>query len=206
VGSSLRGYSKNSTRSNGGQEAILKNLRHYLYGFIRFIPGNLGSSLRVLFYRCFGVSIGKSTKIAVGAQLDFVKLKIGSNVYIGEFTSISAGVSIGNNVNINTNVSIVTSPGGSIEIHDDVLIAQNVVIRANDHVFESLKPPINMQGHTDGKIIIERDVWLGANVVVTRNTQVGESSVIGAQSVITKNIPPYSIAAGVPAKVIKSRV
>ena len=59
--------------------------------------------------------------------------------------------------------------------------------------------------HTGGRIIIEEDVWIGSNCNILPNVLIGKGSIIGAGSVVTKNIPEYSIAAGVPAKVIKSR-
>ena len=65
--------------------------------------------------------------------------------------------------------------------------------------------PINEQGHSPGVILIEEDVWLGSHVTVLPNVTIGKSSIIGSGSVVTKDIPPFSIAAGVPAKVIKNR-
>ncbi len=93
-----------------------------------------------------------------------------------------------------------------IKIGDNVLIGPNVVIRAADHNFDNIDIPINMQGHRSGRIIIEDNVWIGANVTIIRDVTIGTGSVIGAGAVVTKDVPPYSIAAGVPARVIKSRI
>lgn len=177
----------------------------YLYSLLRFLPGSFGEFLRRMFYVLLGVKIGERVRIALGAVLDVHKVQIGDDCYIGEFSSISAGVTIGNRVNINTNVKIITSPGGEIEIGDDVLIAQNVVIRANDHIFSRLDIPINKQGHSNGKIVVEDDVWIAANSVITRNVVLGRGCVIGASSVVTKDVPSLHIVGGVPAKKINIR-
>ena len=65
--------------------------------------------------------------------------------------------------------------------------------------------PIKEQGYREADIIIEDDVWIGANSVITSGVHVGKGAIIGAGSVVTKNIPSYAIAAGTPAKVIKQR-
>ncbi len=114
-------------------------------------------------------------------------------------------VSIGNNCSFNQNVIINASGGDRIIIGDNVLIGPNVVIRAADHIFDDLDIPINMQGHTSGKITIEDNVWIGANATITRDVIIGRGSVIGAGAVVTKDIPSNSVAVGVPARVIKSR-
>ncbi len=184
---------------------LKKVLHTYVYSGLRFLPGNLGSILRVNLYRSIGIKIGKGTHIEVGAKLDSSKVVIGKNVHIGEFSYISAGVVIEDRVNINSNVQIVTSPGGSVTVGKDSLIGQNVVIRANDHNFSNLEIPINKQGHLGGEIIIGKNVWLAANVVVTRNTSIGDGSVIGAASVVTEDIPTNCVAVGAPARRVKLR-
>ena len=65
--------------------------------------------------------------------------------------------------------------------------------------------PIRYQGHTGGTILLENGVWIGANVVVTRNVTIGANSIIAAGAVVTKDIPRYVVAGGVPAKVLRIR-
>jgi len=110
---------------------------------------------------------------------------------------------IGDRVNINHNVMLGASDNGEIIIGNDVLVGPNVVIRASNHVSSQKDIPINQQGHAAGRIVIEDDVWIGANSVILPNITIGKGAVIGAGSVVTKDVPFYSLAGGVPAKVIK---
>lgn len=131
----------------------------------------------------------------------------------GSFTSFSGlwvpwkeNVFIGNRVSINRNVTIDASGGCKIIIQDNCLIGPYVLIRAADHCFDDTTRPINTQGHKPGNIIIEEDCWIGGHVTITKNVTIGRGSVIGANSVVTRDIPPFSVAAGNPAKVIRSRL
>jgi len=136
-------------------------------------------------------------------------IEIGDNVSIMRYSALYANdngkIKIGNNVSINSNVCIGGADDGEIEIGDYVLIGQNVVLRASDHEHSSVEIPIMKQGHTGGKIIIEDGVWIGANAIITRNTKIGAHTIIAAGSVVTHDVDPYTIVAGVPAKIIKRR-
>ena len=113
-------------------------------------------------------------------------------------------ITIGKNCAFNTNVQIGSS-GSKISIGDNVLIAPNVVIRAADHAYTDPDKPICEQGHIGAEIIIEDDVWICSNCVITKGCIIGKGSVIAAGSVVTKSIKPYTIASGNPAKAIKRR-
>ncbi|OWR01594.1 acyltransferase [Sphingopyxis witflariensis] len=88
----------------------------------------------------------------------------------------------------------------------DVMIAPNVVIVAFDHGIASLDIPMVQQANVEAAVHIEDDVWIGANVTIGKGVRVGKGSIIGANSYVNRDIPPYSIVGGVPAKVIKSRI
>jgi len=113
-------------------------------------------------------------------------------------------ITIGDNCSFNTNV-IIGASGSKISIGDNVLIAPNVVIRAADHVYANPCRPIRTQGHIGAEIIIEDDVWICSNCVITKGCIIGKGSVIAAGSVVSKSVKPYTVAGGVPARAIKRR-
>jgi acetyltransferase-like isoleucine patch superfamily enzyme len=142
----------------------------------------------------------------------FLKIKNGNNIVIGSKFSTNGIVRlyadngeilIGNNNSYNSNVFIGAS-GGKINIGNNVLIGPNSVLRASDHNFKRDELIYN-QGHTSGKIIIEDDVWIGANVVILKDVIIRKGSVIGAGSIVTKSTEEYSINVGIPSKKISER-
>lgn len=113
------------------------------------------------------------------------KIKLGKGTYVGPYSCI-AGY-------------------GQIEIGRDCLIASHSSIYAHNHDFKDLTLPIKNQGFTVKGITIEDDCWLGSGVRVVDGVKIGKGSVIGAGAVVTKDIPAYSVAVGVPAQVISRR-
>lgn len=114
-------------------------------------------------------------------------------------------VYIGKNVYINRFVTINASDGGEITIGNNCMIGPYVLIHAADHRFDEHSQPIICQGHNPGKIIIEDNCWIAGHVTITKDVTIGSGSIIGANSVVTKDIPKNSVAAGNPATVIRSR-
>ena len=112
-------------------------------------------------------------------------IEIGSNTYVGPYCCFAGP--------------------GHISIGRDCMIASNTGIYANNHNFDDLTRLIKVQGTTNKGIVIEADCWLGTGVKVLDGVTIGKGSVIGAGAVVTKNIPPFSVAVGVPAKMISSR-
>ena len=136
----------------------------------------------------------------------------GENIVIGSFFQStgtaylfgSGGVlEIGDFVSLNTNVHIGAS-GGRIIIGSNVLIGPNVVIRAADHG-ASRTEIIRNQTHVGGDIVIEDDVWIAANAVILKNVRLGKGCIVGAGAVVTKDVEPYAIVGGVPARKISER-
>lgn len=119
------------------------------------------------------------------------------------FRPYGGKITIGNNCTVNSFSHI--SGNGNVEIGNNVLIATQCVIVSANHNFDNTDIPISMQGETKEKIVIEDDCWLGAGVKVLAGVTIHKGSVIGGGSVVTHDIPPYSIVVGVPGKVIKSR-
>lgn len=141
-----------------------------------------------------------------------LKITGGGNITIGNnFNTVGTAflfandgkLQIGNNLSLNTNVHIGASYG-EIVIGNDISIGPNTVIRAADH---GIAPGqlMNKQPHSGGKIIIEDDVWIGSNAVILKNVTLGTGCVVGAGAVVTKDVPPYAIVVGVPAKVVSTR-
>lgn len=110
---------------------------------------------------------------------------------------------IGNNCTVNSFSHI--SGNGDVEIGNNVLIATQCVIISANHNFDRLDVPISEQGEEREKIVIEDDCWLGAGVKILAGVTIHKGSVIGAGSVMTHDVPQYSVIVGVPGKVIKSR-
>ena len=95
---------------------------------------------------------------------------------------------------------------GGIEIGSNVMIGPHCIIQSQNHVFEDVTKPISLQGYVRMPVTIEDDCWIGAQVIILPGVHIGRGSVVGAGSVVTKNIPPYSVAVGNPARVIRSRL
>ncbi|MBE9230873.1 acyltransferase [Cuspidothrix issatschenkoi LEGE 03284] len=159
------------------------------------------------------IEIGNGVNIFKGVRLD-AKGHKHNRIYIQNWVTIERNVDIGSmdNTSIYIGENTYIAPGvciagqGDIHIGKNCMIAANCGIYANNHVFTDLLLPIKQQGTTREGIIIEDDCWLGHGVTVLDGVKIGKGSIIGAGAVVSKNIPPYSIAVGVPAKVIKDRV
>lgn len=129
---------------------------------------------------------------------------IGDNVYIHEnvlIRSFSYSILIGTNSKINNNCCILSQ----CKIGSNVSIAPNVVIVGANHRYADKNQLIQLQGSHSLGIIVEDDVWIGANVTILDGVVIGKGSVIAAGAVVTKNVPEYTVVAGVPAKIIKGR-
>lgn len=85
------------------------------------------------------------------------------------------------------------------------MIANRSSIHTSYHNFTELEKPIRLQGLSHKKVTIEDDVWIGTQISILPGVTIGRGSVIGAGAVVTKDTPPYSVAVGMPAKVIKDR-
>ena len=110
---------------------------------------------------------------------------------------------IGDNVGIAANAFIAMR--GKIEIGSNTIFGPNVSIHAENHNFSDIDKPIKLQGATRKGVKIGEDCWIGSKAVILDGVTIGSHSIIGAGAVITKDIPEYCIAGGVPAKVIKMR-
>lgn len=181
---------------------------------IKFLYFDLGMELRYLFWKLFlassGGKIGKAAKIYEGVRIVCNypgKIEIGNRVRVLRnatiVTSSSGRLYIGNNVHIGEGTIIYSDK--EIRINDNVIIGPYNVIVDFDHVYSSAEIPIRKQGHKAQEITIEEDVWISSHCTVIKGVKLGRGSVVGAGSVVNKNVDPYAVVAGVPAKTIKKR-
>jgi acetyltransferase-like isoleucine patch superfamily enzyme len=133
------------------------------------------------------VRIGKNTDIYVHPKRRDLKgfiLEISNNVHIGNYNIIAAR--------------------NSVVLEENALLGPRVIIADHSHHYEDMEVPIKSQPVTEGgRVRIGRDCWIGANVFVLPNVTIGHHAIIGANSVVNGDIPPYSVAVGAPARVIK---
>ena len=187
-----------------------------------------GLFYKYLFKKQLGLLfLGRKTKIKFKH-----KIKLGRSITIGNNVTINAlslyGVSIGNNVSILDNTIIECTGvfnhlGEGITIGDNVGIAQNCFIQvrgqvsignnvifgpggsifSDNHLFGDTSTPISKQGVVRGNVIIEDGVWLGAGATILSDVNIGKNSVVAAGSVVTKNVPPFTVVGGIPSTIIK---
>ena len=153
----------------------------------------------------FYIKRGKGSVIYRSVRKDIVPFNIfelGKRSVIEDYSVINNAVGdlvIGDN----THLGICNTIIGPVAIFDNVNIGQNVTISGLNHNYADPNKPISEQGVDTSPIIIEDNVWIGANSVVLPGILIGKNSIIGAGSVVTKDVPSYSVAVGNPAKVIK---
>lgn len=141
-----------------------------------------------------GVRIGDNVTMARFAQIR------PSGYYGGE---IGVGFEIGDNSNIGA-YGYMGAAGG-IRIGKNVMMGPRVSLLAEQHVIDRVDIPMRDQGTTRQGIVIEDDVWLGANCCVLDGVTVGRGAVVAAGAVVTKDVPPFAIVGGVPARIIRMR-
>ena len=135
---------------------------------------------------------GKNVSVGQNSNITFENTIVGNNVYFGPNTTIlssNAKVVIGNDVMFGPNVTIITGN------HRTDIIGKTMI-----SVIINEKLPEN-----DENVVINDDVWIGANAIILKGVTIGKGSVVGAGSVVTKDVPKYSIVGGNPAHIIKMR-
>jgi acetyltransferase-like isoleucine patch superfamily enzyme len=137
-----------------------------------------------------GIEIGAGTTIMHNTELHVFNfrdlphafIKIGRETFVGE--------------------SVVIRGQGGVTIGDSVLIAPHAKILAVNHTFTDITRPVLEQGITGKGIVIENGAWIGAGAAVLDGVRVGQGAVVGANAVVTRDIPPHYVAVGVPARVV----
>lgn len=126
----------------------------------------------------------------------------GKNINVERGASFSSKVSLGDNSGIGINASL----SGTVTIGKDVMMGPYCTIYSRNHAFSRIDIPMNKQGFQEEKpVCIMDDVWIGGHVIILPGVQIGRGAVVGAGSVVTRNVPDFAIVGGNPARVIRYR-
>ena len=148
---------------------------------------------------------GKHSVIHRSARMDtppYRKFSLGDYSVVESFACINNAVGdvlIGDYTRIGLHNTII----GPVRIGSHVNLAQGITVTALNHNFDDTNKRIDEQGVSTKAVIINDDVWIGANAVILPGVTIGNHCVVAAGAVVTKDVPPHSLVAGVPAKVIK---
>lgn len=148
---------------------------------------------------------GRHSVIHHSARMDtppYRKFSLGDYSVIESYACINNAVGdvmIGDHTRIGLHNTII----GPVIIGSHVNLAQGITVTALNHNFEDSEKRIDEQGVSTSAVVIEDDIWIGANAVVLPGVTIGQHSVVAAGAVVTKDVPPHSLVAGVPAKIIK---
>ena len=215
-----------------GKKGFLNLLKYEILTVLfQDMRGALGIFFRNLFYPLLfkkvgkGVSFGKSVTIRhphkISIEDDVViddycvldakglnnnGIYISKNVFVGRGSILSCkngDIILEKNVNIGFNSEIFS--GSKVVVGENTLIAAYVYIIGGGHDYSRVDIPISEQEKPSHGIKIEKNCWIGAGAEVFDNVTIGEDTIIGAGAVVSKDIPAFSIAAGIPARVAKSR-
>lgn len=206
-------------------------LEQFLQFILGWVPTIAGIALRAVFYRLI-LKMDGLAAVERNVRLRYAShLRLGKGAYLDESVYIHAcpqGVEIGENTlvmhgavlhvynfrglphafirigrdSLVGEYSVIRGQGG-VTIGDRVYTSPGTQIIAVNHVFDDPKRPFVEQGITAEGIVIEDDVWLGSNCVITDGVRVGKGAVVAAGAVVTRDVPPHTVVGGVPAKVIR---
>jgi acetyltransferase-like isoleucine patch superfamily enzyme len=170
---------------------LLKPILVVSYEFIQFslfvLPRyKLLNLLKSSFLRLCGANIGRRV-----VYYPLVWIAPGKNLILGDDVDLALGV-------------ILTTSGG-VEIGDRTLVGYRAQIISANHVIPEGRGNIFGSGHDKAKVTIGRDVWIGANSIILPGVTIGNGAIVAGGSVVNKDIPPFAIVGGVPAKIIKER-
>lgn len=214
-----------------GEKNLIKFiLNGSIFLLCKELPTIIGSYMRPLVYKSILGKVGKGCLFERSVRIEVPsRVFVGDRVFLGQNCWISPGgkegeirfgndtfvahlctlradkgkIVIGENVQISRNCYL--NGAGHIEIGKDSMLGPNVTIVSANHLFNQLAIPIRQQGIKKAKIRIESDVWIGANVTILPGVTIGKGAIVGAGAVVRNDIPAFTIAVGVPAKVVGKR-
>jgi acetyltransferase-like isoleucine patch superfamily enzyme len=201
--------------------------------FFSLIPGALGLFCRKFFYRPLFKSVGKNVifgrnltlrhphKIIIGDHVILdddclldakgdsnAGILIGDYVSIGRLSSLvckNGDIEIGSHVNIGSTVKIVVAEGGKIEFGSNIDIGSSCHFSGGSYDYSQIDSLPSTQRQNTKGISIEDYAWVGVGVIVLDGVRIGSKSIVGAGSIVLQDIPPRSVAYGVPAEVRRGR-
>lgn len=205
-GGSPRGGAPSGAAPGPGAR-VAAALEEFWIALFGWIPTPLGMALRTLAWAPLFAACG-SARFGTGLTLAGCRnMRFGRGVRIGRFSILTAQdgeLELADQVSLSPGVHL-GADNGRIEIGSCTAVGPGTVVRAANHRFSRRDVPIMRQGHVPGTVVIEEDVWIGANCVITPDVRIGRGAVVGAGAVVTHDVAPFSIVGGVPAKVIGRR-
>ena len=148
---------------------------------------------------------GRGSKIYGSVRMDtppYRRFSLGRQSVIESYCCINNAVGdvvIGDDTRVGIHNTII----GPVTIGSHVNLAQGITVTALNHNFDNSDKRIDEQGVSTSQVVIGDDVWIGANAVVLPGVTIGTHSIVAAGAVVTKDVPPHSLVAGIPAKIIK---
>ncbi len=174
-----------SAQAISWRDYLRHGLLFNLYGPVKYVPSPIGDVLRRLILSFFMKSMGK-VRVYEGVTIWYPdRIQVGDDTTLNEFVYVSGygGVKIGSGVRIGHRTSIISS----------------------DHDISDPSVRVKDSGLTSAPVDIGDDVFIGCNVTILMGVRIGKGAVIAAGSVVTRDVPEFTIAGGVPAKVLKDR-
>ena len=215
-----------------GKRGAISFIKYELIMLISsWVPGALGLWLRSKLYPLLLGKVGKGVIFGTNVVLRHPhKIYLGDNIVVDDNCVLDAkgvenkGIFIGNSVFIGRNTLVYCKDGdiyikdnstisfncdifsgNFVELGNNVQIAAYTFLNGGTHSFDRTDTPVLKQERSGKGIVVEDNVWLGANVKILDGVIVGKDAIVAAGSVVDKDIPPFAIAGGVPARVIRQR-
>jgi galactoside O-acetyltransferase len=189
--------------------ALRREAATWLASIVRAMPGSAGQRLRAALYPRWAANTPTGLRVMDGVSINgWQNITLGNDVTLGRMSSLEATsgtLTIGDRVALNHGIWIGADQG-EIEIGAGTIIGPYSVLRAANHRFDLPGVFTRDQGHSPDKIIIGRNVWIGAHVTVLPGAVIGDHAVIGAGSVVSGTITDGVIAVGSPARAIRDKL
>ena len=185
----------------------IKNIINKMRGYAIFGKKGIEVYSHVDFPTSGTIIVGEGITIYSNVRFQYSiqsPIHISDNVQIFDHSviqSIGGGIVIGKNVIIGEYTTIQAQ--AKVTIEDDVLLASKIQIITNSHIYEDTNIPIKYQKNVSKPILIKKGAWIGINTTILSGVTIGVNSIVGAGSVVNRDVPDYTVVGGVPARIIK---